>query len=139
MGSVAVDTQKREREFKQLTLSDRNVVKYLIMHRSSVDISYYANFNVDITQAGDVFELNQELIALYSSLDVVIEKCNFKDKQSELLRLIFDGNTLQDICATNKNYKKSATYDLLERMVDKITKKNNELWKESMKVQGYIK
>jgi hypothetical protein len=139
LGAVSIDVRRKEREYENLTLSDKNVVKYLILYRSKVDVSYNANTNIDIEKAGDIFDFNQELIALYSSLDITIKLCDFKQKQMKLLELLFEGNKIHDICNMDIGYKKSATYDLFDRMVDKIVEVNNKLWKESMKVQGYIK
>lgn len=134
MGAVSIDIHKREREFYPLTLSDSNVVKYLILYRSKVDICYNVTTNFNIYQAGDSFEMNQELIALYVSLDDTIKRCNFKEKQRELLRLIFEGYTIRDICSMNIGYKSSATYDMLDRMIDKIVKSNNEQLNRCLKL-----
>lgn len=139
MGAIAIDVKRGEREFESVTLSDENVVKYLILYRSKVDLSYGANTNIDINQAGDMFEFNQQLIVLYASLDEVVKQCEFKRKQEMLLELIYDGNTLTDICKMNVGFKKSATYDLLDRMVLKIVKVNNDNWKNVMKNLGYSK
>lgn len=128
-----------EVDYSSLTLSDKNVVKYLILYRSKIDFSYNANTNIDINKAGDIFEVNQEVIALYASLDELIRQCNFKEKQMKLLDLLFKGNIVQDIYNMNIGYGKSATYELLNRMIEKIVDKNYQLWKESMRVQGYIK
>lgn len=138
MGANTYDSHKREREFQSLTLSDENVVKYLILHRSKVDATYGIENNININQAGDTFELNQELIALYASLDVTIEKCKFKEKQTKLLELLYEGNTIQDIVVMDVGYKKSATYDLLDRMVSKIVKANNDSWLMCKISNGYI-
>lgn len=139
MGAVSVDVHKKERDYQDLTLSDKNVVKYLILYRSKVDVVYSANTNINIEQAGDIYEFNQELIALYASLDVTIELCRFKEKQSKLLELIFEGHTLHDICNMDIGYKKSATYDLFDRMVNKVVEANDALWRESMERQGCIR
>jgi hypothetical protein len=136
LGAVAIDIHKQEREFEHLTLSDENVVKYLIEFRSKVDVGYGAETNININQAGDMFDFNQELICLYASLDETIKKCNFKEKQSKLLELIFDGNTLRDICKMNIGYRQSATYDLFDRMVKRIVTTNNRLWKLNMERNG---
>lgn len=138
LGASSVDVHKKEREYRDLTLSDINVVKYLILYRSKVDVLYNTNVNIDIEQAGDFFDFNQELIALYASLDVTVELCKFKQKQSRLLELVFEGYTIQDICKMDIGYKSSATYDLFDRMVNKIVLTNNRIWKESIKKQGYI-
>lgn len=131
--------KNREIDFINFTLSDKNAVKYLILYRSKIDFSYNVNTNLDINEAGEVFEVNQEIIALYASLDETIEKCNFKNKQLKLLNLLFQGNIVQDVCNMNIGYGSSATYDLLNRIIDRIVDKNYELWKNSMKSQGYIK
>jgi hypothetical protein len=138
MGAVTYDIHKSEREFQNLTLSDVEVVKYLILYRSKVDTSYDVNINIDINQSGDTFEFNQELVALYASLDVLIEGCNFKEKHIRLLELLYEGNTLQDIVAMKIGYTKSATYDMFDRMVSKIVKANNRGWKKVMKRKRYI-
>lgn len=138
MGAVAIDIHKKEREFEHLTLSDEDVVRYLIEYRSKVDIAYGADTNINIYQAGDMFEFNQELICLYASLDNAIEQCNFKEKQTKLLELLFEGNTLRDVVSMNVGYKQSATYDLLGRMIKKIVAVNNANWKDIMISNGYI-
>ena len=135
---MSIDVNRKDREFEDLTLSDRNVVKYLILYRSKVDVAYNANTNINIERAGDIVEFNQELIALYASLDFTIKACNFKQKQSRLLELVFEGHTLHDICNMNIGYKRSATYDLFDRMIDRIVRENYSLWRESMKRRGHI-
>jgi hypothetical protein len=139
LGAVAIDIHKQEREFKHLTLADENVVKYLILYRNKVDVAYGADTNININQAGDMFEFNQELVCLYASLDDTIKKCNFKEKQMRLLELIFEGNTMKDICSMDVGFKKSATYDLFDRIIHKIVKTNNDSWKATMERNGYIK
>jgi hypothetical protein len=138
LGAVAVDIHKQEREFEHLTLSDENVVEYLIKYRNKIDVAYGANTNIDINSAGDMFEFNQELVCLYASLDDVIKQCNFKEKQLKLLELTFDGNTIKDVCKMNIGYGRSATYSLLERMIKKIVDTNNKNWKETMDRNGYV-
>lgn len=128
MGAVSIDLSKKEREFYHLTLSDSNVVRYLIEFRDKVDVSYGANTNINMYQAGDMFEFNQELIALYSSLDQTIDKCNFREKPQLLLRLLFEGNTITDICKQYGMFEVRATYYMFERIVNKIVETNNNLW-----------
>lgn len=139
MGAVSIDIHKKERDFKLLTLADENVVKYLILFRDKVDLSYGANVNINIYQAGDFYEFNTELMCLYASLDKTVKECNFKKKSSLLLELLYEGNTLQDICKMNIGFVRSATYDLFDRIIKKIVSVNNEMWKNSIIEQGYIK
>ena len=138
MGSVSVDIHKKEREFEHLTLSDESVVKYLILQRNKLDVGYGASTNININQAGDTFDFNQEVIALYASLDKVIDQCGFKDKSKKLIKLIFEGNTIRDICELEEEFNERATYYLLDRVVDKIVSTNNELWYYTAGHSGFI-
>lgn len=137
MGAVAIDVHKKEREYRHLTLSDENVVKYLILYRSKVDVSYGANTNININQAGDMFEFNQELITLYASMDMLIERINLKDKDEEFLRLLFEGNDISDIIK-DFDYPRKTAYRTLDRIVAKIVDTNDEDWCKIMEINGYI-
>lgn len=140
---VSVDVHKKEREYKDFTLADENVVRLLIQYRRKYDLMRNANTNIDISQAGDKFDFNQELIVIYASLDKVIEQCieskKFKEKHIKLLELLFDGNTLQDIVAMDIGFKKSATYDLFDRIVARIVEFNKKNWLEVMNNKGFTK
>lgn len=138
MGAVHVDIYKKEREFKNLTLSDENVVKYMILYRNKVDVSYGANTNININLAGDMFEFNQELICLYVSLDKLVEKIDLNEKEQKILELIFKGDTIADIIKYN-GYPRKTAYRILNKLVEKITKENNKDWKETMDKLGFVK
>ena len=128
MGSVSIDIHKKEREFGHLTLSDSNVVKYLILYRSKVDVGYGANRNINIYQAGDTFEFNQEIIALYASLDKTVEKSSLTKKQDKLIKLLYQGYTIEDSRKELELKSRVATYEMLDRIVNKIVATNNESW-----------
>ena len=137
LGSVAIDIHKREREYKDLTLSDENVVKYLILFRNKVDVSYGANTNINIDSAGDTFEFNQELISLYASLDMLIRQANLKDKESQFLNWIFEGNTISDI-VEEYGWVRRTAYNTLDRIVEKIVDENSECWNRVMLMNNYV-
>ena len=132
MGSVSVDIHKKERVYMDFSLSDKNVVKYLILCRSKIDLAYELNTNVNIHHAGDTFEFNQELICLYASLDSLIEKINFKDGDREILELLFRGSSVGDLIRDEVLPQKTA-YRTFNRIVSKIIKANNSAWYESTK------
>ena len=133
MGSVQIDLYKKEREYEHLTLSDENVVKYLILHRSSVDVGYGASININIYQAGDTLDFNQELICLYASLDNLIGKLKLKEKEEKLIELIFEGNTISDV-VNDYGYAKKTAYRLFNRIVEKIVEENYKDWRKVVKV-----
>ncbi|QPK89747.1 hypothetical protein IEN91_04720 [Bacillus velezensis] len=135
MGAVSIDTQRKEREYRHLTLSDEAVVKYLIMFRSEVDILYGASTNVNIDQAGDVFEFNQELISLYASLDNVLDKCNLTNKQRKILGYFYDGYTISDM-SKQFGINGHSAYRVLNRAIKKIVDINNYDWKECLKIKN---
>lgn len=131
MGAVSIDVHKRERDYKNLTLSDENVVRWLIIYRSKVDATYGATMNSNLAQAGDTFDFNQELIVLYASLDVLIEKINVKQRDKDFLRLIFEGNSITDIIEMY-GYPRKTAYRTLDRIICKIVEANNDDWKKSI-------
>lgn len=128
----------RNSEYENFTLSDKNVIKYLILYRSKLDLLYNSNVN-SINEAGDLFKVDQEIIVLYASLDSIIEQCNFNKKQLKLLDYIFQGNTIYDIYNMNVGYGKSATYEMLNKIINRIIMVNNNNWKLSMIKQGCLK
>ncbi|TWN76630.1 hypothetical protein CHCC20494_0693 [Bacillus licheniformis] len=88
--------------------------------------------NINIDQAGDIFEFNQELISLYASLDKLIEKISFKEKDKQFLNLLFDGHSVSDIIE-NFDYPRMTAYRTLDRIIARIVDTNEEDWIKSIK------
>lgn len=132
MGAVSIDILKKERRFQTLTLSDENVVKYLILYRDKVDVNYGANINANIDEAGDTFEFNGELITLYISLDETIKKCGFKEKELRFLRYLFEGYTVSDVVKKYKLYPKRTAHRTLNRIIKRILEVNHQEWKKCL-------
>ncbi len=109
------------------------------MYRSSVDVSYGANTNININQAGDMFEFNQELICLYASLDKIIERLNLNSREKKLIELIFEGNKISDIVNVKSyGYAKKTAYRIFNKIVEKIIKENHDDWHAVMKINDCI-
>ncbi len=138
LGAVTVDLKKKERDYEHFTLSDKDVVKYLITSRSKIDLSYGAVVNININQAGDLFDFNQEIIALYASLDSILNRLDLKEKDQKFIHLLFEGNTVADIIKYH-DYPKKTAYRTMDRIIEKITALNEQDWKETMLRNGYIK
>lgn len=137
---LSSNTEGNYMSLSDMTLSDENVVKNLILMRSLIDITYNHNTNVDLSIPLDVFEMNYDLMALYSSLDAVVEECEFREKNMRLLEMLYEGNTISDVCRGNSDFGRSATYDMFNRMVSKIVDKNNEMWSKTIEnSRKYIK
>ncbi|UGO46298.1 sigma factor [Bacillus phage vB_BanS_Chewbecca] len=137
LGSVAIDIKKGEREFEHLTLSDENVVKYLILYRNKVDKTYGANTNIQMNQAGDTFDFNQELIVLYASLDKTTEEASLTKKQLNLLHLLYEGNSLVDVAEMLGQHRR-VVHRMFERIVERVVNTNNELWYYTVGHNGRI-
>ena len=136
MGSVSIDVYKNEKEYRHLTLSDGNVVRYIMEFRSQVDVTYGASTNIDINVAGDMMDFNVELIALYASLDHILARITMKEKDRLFLDLLFQGNKVGDIIKYH-NYPRMTAYRILERIVEKVVEINKDDWVRAMRSQGY--
>lgn len=129
IGSVKIDLNKSERDFKILSLSDINVVKWLILYRDKIDLYYGERTDNFYDHAGNVKELNKELVNTYVCLDELIVKCKFKEEQMALLKLLFMGYTFKDIedatkIATSRTIKKR-----FMSMCKSISEMNDRLWR----------
>jgi hypothetical protein len=137
LGAVSIDLYKKEKEYRHLTLSDKNVVKYLIEFRSQVDVSYGATSSANIHVAGDMMDFNVELIALYTSLDDILSRMKMKDRDREVIALLFQGNTVADIVEYH-GFPRRSCYNILERTIDGVINTNKEDWEKSMRSQGLV-
>jgi hypothetical protein len=129
VGSVKVDVHKGDRQFKNLSLSDISVIKWLVLYRDKIDLYYGEKTSQFYDHAGNSKELNQELINTYAYLDDLIEKCDFKDEQQALLKLLFMGYTFKDIEETTRE----ATSQNIKRRFNSICKAiadmNDRVWR----------
>jgi len=132
LGKVSVDVYKHEMKYKQFSLSDKKVIKYLIFCRSEIDMTYGVSNVIDFKTASEVSELNQELIALYSSLDNIISKAQLNDEENKLLLMLFDGYSIMDIIEMGIMERNKA-YRRFHSVVDKIKKQNDIDWLQSTK------
>lgn len=129
IGKVKVDLHKSERDFEVLNLSDVNVIKWLILYRDKIDLYYGEKTDNFFDHAGNVKELNKELINLYVCLDELIAKCDLKEEQLALLKLLFFGYTFKDIedvsqIATSRKLKRR-----FESICKSISEMNDRIWK----------
>jgi len=97
MGLVKIDTHKAERQFECISFSDVDCIKGLIKYRWMIDTYQGIGFNRNYNSAGDVKPMNAELIVTYIDLDNLIKRCNFSEKQLEIIRLLMQGNSEQDV------------------------------------------
>lgn len=137
MGSVSIDIKKKEREYQHVNLSDDDTIKYLISYRSKLDKAYGAYSNIEINQAGDNFDFNQEIIVLYASLDQLVEKTVLTKKQRKLLHMLYEGHSIPDIAELTET-DDDAMYQMLNRLAKRIADTNNDLWHYMMGHKGKL-
>lgn len=119
-----MSNDKNAKSLLLISLSDEDIVKRLILSRVYI---YSENTLNHINYNAEFGSMNEDLIALYISLDDLINRCNFNDRQLRLLELLFDGYSIYDIHNMDIGFGRSATYDLFNRIVKRITDKNKEM------------
>jgi uncharacterized protein YerC len=129
IGIVKVDLHKNERDFGILNLSDVNVIKWLILYRDKIDLYFGEKTDNFYNHAGNVKDLNKELINLYVCLDDLITKCEFKEEQLALLKLLFMGYTFKDIEDATQKATSRTVKRRFESLCKAITEMNERLWK----------
>lgn len=128
MGRVQVDIYKREREFHASTLSDVDAVKGLITLRAQLDI-----YNDLMHDGGGRLgacnwkNVNQEVVALYADLDMLMVKVKFAEGEQALIDTLMSGITVEDV-----SYMLGIEPRRIERLLDKICRKiveyNHAAW-----------
>ncbi|MGG1146956.1 hypothetical protein [Bacillus wiedmannii] len=84
------------------------------------------NFDV----AGNSQHLNQELVALYASLETLIKKCNFNERQMMLIDLVSRGYSFADIGRMETGVDESSARKMLNTIYKSIAKENELEWKK---------
>lgn len=117
--------------YRDMNLSDINVVKYLLKNRYEVDRYYKETQDNCYDNAGVTGNVNQELISLLASLDCLMKEIKFTNIQTEIINLLEVGFTYSDISnMTNRdrsNIRKQFTY-----LCEKVVKENYKRWKKQM-------
>ena len=114
--------------FQSLTLNDIAVVELLIEYRYKYDDNLFLTGSNTLDVTG-VKAVNQEVVATFASLDMLIDKCNFSDQQLLLIKMVEQGYTHREIAqATNmdfQNVKKA-----LKTVYKAIVKENERQWRK---------
>lgn len=87
----------RERIYQQMTLSDINVIKFLILYRSKIDKTYKMKQNYHPDQAGDSYDFNTELLCLYADLEELMKETDLTSEQLDIINYLERGYTYLDI------------------------------------------
>lgn len=120
-------TAMHEVIYLHMTLSDINVVKYLLKNRYNIDAYYKSVQDNYYNHAGIVGNVNQELISLLASLDNIVSEIKITKKQKEILNLLEQGYTYSDI-GKMTNRGRSTVSEIFNNLCDNIVKNNKERW-----------
>lgn len=120
----------RDYMFQPFTLNDVAVIELLIEFRYKYDDNLFlAGSNaLDVT---GVKAINQEVVATFASLDMLIDKCNFSEQQLLLIKMVEQGYTHREIAQAikidNQNVKKA-----LKTIYKAIVKENERQWRKAV-------
>jgi len=131
MGSVKVDLHSKEMFYKDLTLSDIDVVQLLVEYRYKYD--KYSGFNTNnfYLEAGEIADLNQEVVATYASLDILIAECNFNKEQMKILEMIEQGYTMKEIADSLGLIDETSIRQRLNKIIRDIANANERNWRKT--------
>jgi hypothetical protein len=135
MGMCKIDVDKAGRPYEQITFSDVTCIKGLIKLRSKLDgFTNAAHVNASnwfkaMDSASDyVGGMNQELIAVFVTLDEYIKKANLNVKQRHIVSGLMSGYTEQDLAEEwGTNSRNVAS--VLDTVANRIKDINDLEWK----------
>ena len=126
MGNVS----SKDLEYKVYTLGDVGVIELLISYRYKYDDNLFLDDGIAMAVTGAA-RLNEEVIHTYASLDWYIEKCNFSREQLEMIRLIGEGYSHEEI-AYELKLLTSTIAGRLRTIYKRILKENEWQWRKSV-------
>ena len=128
MGNVS----SKDIEYKAYTLGDVGVIELLISYRYKYDDNLFLDDGIAMAVTGAA-RLNEEVIHTYASLDRYIEKSNFSREQLEMIRLIGEGYSHEEI-AYELKLLTSTIAGRLRTIYKRIIKENEWQWRKSVYV-----
>jgi hypothetical protein len=135
LGSTKIDLHSKERFYQDLTLSDIDVLQLLIEYRYKYDKYVGHETNNAFTEAGQVVDVNVEVIATYASLDQLIKQCEFSKEQMKILEMIEQGYELLEV-AKEMNIKKGKNIrSRFNKILRDIAKMNDWNWRNVIYTQ----
>lgn len=120
-------------EYKVYTLGDIGVIELLISYRYKYDDNLFLGDSTVAMAVSGAARLNEEVIATYVTLDQMIKQCRFSGQQLEMIRLVGEGYSYEEI-ADVLSIHLSAIGGRLKTIYRKIEKENEWQWKKSVYV-----
>ncbi|MDO6628686.1 hypothetical protein CON15_19940 [Bacillus cereus] len=130
MGACSVDIHLRERQYQIVNLSDPNVIKWLIEYQDRVNPYFDTSTDNNYDVAGNAQHLNQELVAMYASLEKLIKDSNLDERQLTLIDLVSRGYGFTDIVELDIGFNYASNVQAaLDTVYSTIAKTNDLQWK----------
>lgn len=113
-----------------IDFSNYEVVKALILGRKELEDKVNStNFGINACY-GQTLTL-EEIVCIYASLDSLIEKCEFDDKRTELIMLLFEGKSVVDLEKYTSRKTRGNRW-----LLDTIIKDMNQKAEKEFKIGG---
>ena len=84
------------------------IVRFLILNRVELETSAKESDNSSLLTSEDI-------ICIYTSLDELIDRCEFNNKRTELIKMLFSGKRISDL-----DGKKSGNSRIVSRIIQDI-------------------
>lgn len=130
MGSVKVDLVSKGLFYRDLTLSDINVVRLLIEFRYKYDNYLYSVSDNMFDVAGEVQGINTDMLLTYVALDQAIKKCNLSAEQLRIIELYEHGYTHKEIATELGMDSKENIKKRINTICKEIMKQNLWDWRK---------
>ena len=132
LGSIKIDLESKGLFYKNLTISDINVIRLLIEYRYKYDNYLYNEADNTFDVAGEAQGINTEVLLTYAALDQTIKRCNFSDVQLQIIKFYEHGYSYKEIAEhlglkSNENIRKR-----LNTICKEIVKQNLWQWRITM-------
>jgi DNA-binding NarL/FixJ family response regulator len=122
----------KDLEYKIYTLGDIGVIELLISYRYKYDENYFLDDSIAMAVSGAA-RLNEEVITTYATLDQLIKQCRFTEQQHQMIKLVGDGYSHEDM-AEVMSIRQSTIAGRLTTIYKKIEKENEWQWKKCLYV-----
>lgn len=116
-------------EYQIYTLSDINVIELLIRFRYKYDENMYLGYESTLMSVNGVSAINQEVVATYTSLNQLISQCDFSSVQIEMIRMVGEGYTYEEI-AESLTTSRGNIVKKLKTIYKKIKNENDWQWRK---------
>lgn len=131
MEKMKVDTDSKSLFYKDLTLSDVNVVRLLIEFRYKYDNYLYSVSDSAFDVAGEVQGINTDMLLTYVALDEAIKKCNLSEEQLRIIQLYEHGYTHKEIAVELGMGSKENIKKRINTICKEIMKQNLWDWRKT--------